>query len=222
MPRFSLYVFDAYGTLFDVHSAVGRHRAKIGAPADELSNLWRTKQLEYTWVRTLSGAYRDFRQITADALDFAAARFGGLRPDLREALLAAYETLDAYPDVRPALSRLRAAGAQTAILSNGSPEMLASAVKSAGVEDLFDACLSVHGLGAYKTAPSAYGLVADRFGIAPPEISFQSSNRWDVAGGTRFGFRATWINRSGAPDEYADLAPAATFRDLDEWIQSDV
>ncbi|HUZ66569.1 MAG TPA: haloacid dehalogenase type II [Beijerinckiaceae bacterium] len=222
MPHYALYVFDAYGTLFDVRSAVDKHRAMIGEEADRLSDLWRTKQLEYTWVRTLCGAYRDFRQNTADALDFASLRCGGLRPELREALLAAYETLDAYPDVHGALSRLRAAGAQTAILSNGSPEMLTSAVRSAGLEDLFDACLSVDALRAYKPAPSAYGLVAGRFGLAPKQVSFQSSNRWDVAGAARFGFRAVWINRTGAPDEYPDCAPGAVHRGLDELAQSDV
>ena len=214
MPAKSAYVFDAYGTLFDVHSAAARHRDAIGPRADELSALWRAKQLEYTWTRTLMGAYRDFRDLTAQALDFAAARCGGLPPGLRAALLASYETLDAYADVRPTLAALKAAGATTAILSNGTPDMLASAVASAGLGDVLDASLSIHELRTYKTAPAAYGLVERHLGVKPGAVSFQSSNRWDIAGAVKFGFRGAWINRTGQPDEYADLAPARVLTSL--------
>ena len=201
-----VYVFDAYGTLFDVHSAVARHRDAIGERADKLSDLWRTKQLEYTWTRSLMGSYRDFRLLTAEALDYAGARCGGLRADMRSELLAAYETLDAFPDAAPALASLKARGCATAILSNGSPAMLDNAVRSAGLAGLIDACLSVDAAKIYKTAPQAYQLTLDRFGVKPGEVSFQSSNRWDIAGAARFGFRTVWINRSGLPDEYSDLA----------------
>ena len=204
-PR--VYVFDAYGTLFDVHSAVARHRDAIGERADRLSDLWRTKQLEYTWTRSLMGAYRDFRALTAEALDHAAARCGGLADDLRTHLLSAYEALDAFPDAAPALAALKAAGHATAILSNGSPAMLDNAVRSADLAGLIDACLSVDAIQIYKTAPQAYQLALDRFGVKPGEVSFQSSNRWDIAGAARFGFHTVWINRSGLPDEYPDLAP---------------
>jgi 2-haloacid dehalogenase len=205
---FPLYVFDAYGTLFDVHSAVARHRESVGPQAERLSELWRTKQLEYTWTRSLMGAYRDFDRLTSDALDFAAARCGGISRQAREALLTAYETLDAYPDAAPALVRLRAKGARTVILSNGTPQSLARAVASAGLSALLDESLSVDPLRLFKTAPQAYQLVCARYAVKPEQVSFQSSNRWDVAGATKFGFRAQWINRSGAPDEYADLPPA--------------
>jgi len=214
MTTSSIYVFDAYGTLFDVHSAVARHRDAVGANAAQISDLWRVKQLEYTWTRTLMGAYRDFRELTAQALDFAAARHGGIGAGVRKSLLDAYETLDAYPDVKPALAALKASGAQTAILSNGTPDMLASAVASAGIGDLLDATLSIDEVAAYKTVPEAYELVVGQFGCKPREVSFQSSNRWDVAGAVKYGFRGVWINRTGQPGEYADLAPERTLPGL--------
>jgi 2-haloacid dehalogenase len=211
-----VYVFDAYGTLFDVHSAVARFKAEIGENADAISEMWRVKQLEYTWTRTLMGEYRDFRVLTAQALDYAAARFGGISADMRQRLLSGYERLDAYPDAAPALRALKEKGAQTAILSNGTSAMLESAVHSAGLTDLLDRILSVDAVARFKTATEAYALVDDAFGAKRDAISFQSSNRWDIAGAAKFGFRTVWINRAGHPDEYADLAPQATLRSLDE------
>ena len=207
MSAYKIFVFDAYGTLFDVHSAVARHRAAIGPHADRLSEIWRSKQLEYTWVLTLMETYRDFAALTEEALDFAAARCGGLAPETRAALLAAYQTLDAYPDVKPCLQALKAAGKKTAILSNGTPAMLAAAVQHAGLEGLIDATLSVDPIRTFKTAPEAYHLASYHFRVQPGEVSFQSSNRWDVAGAVRFGFRALWINRTAQPHEYAEFAP---------------
>lgn len=186
----------------------------MGPQAERLSELWRTKQLEYTWTRSLMGAYRDFDSLTRDALDFAAARCGGLSAPAREALLTAYETLDAYPDAATALAGLRARGAKTVILSNGTSASLARAVRSAGLEPLLEESLSVDPLGVFKTAPAAYELVCQHYGLGPEQVSFQSSNRWDVAGGTKFGFRALWINRTGAPDEYRDLPPAQVLDSL--------
>lgn len=211
-----LYVFDAYGTLFDVHSAAARHRDLIGPQAERLSELWRTKQLEYAWTRTLMVAYRDFDALTAEALDFAAARCGGISSEARKILLDAYEILDAFPDAAPALRSLRERGAKTVILSNGTPRALARAVASSGLGDLLDESLSADSLGRYKTAPEVYQMVGARYGVARDQVSFQSSNRWDVAGAARFGFRAIWINRTGAPDEYADLAPARVLSSLAE------
>ena len=205
MSDVSVYVFDAYGTLFDVHSAVARHRDEIGPQADRLSELWRSKQLEYTWTRTLMGAYLDFATLTEMSLDFAAQRCGGLAPSLRMKLLEAYRTLDAYPDVAPTLAALRAKGFATAILSNGTPALLQAAMTSAGLAGLIDACLSVDEIMTYKTAPEAYRMVLERFDIRPGQVSFQSSNRWDIAGGQRFGFHTVWVNRTGQPDEYPDL-----------------
>lgn len=210
----SVYVFDAYGTLFDVHAATARLGEAIGPQAGRLSELWRGKQLEYSWVRSLCGAYRDFWSLTEEALDWAIARTGPLAPDVRAGLLEAYRRLDAYPDVAPALTRLRAAGARTAILSNGSPEMLAAAVAGAGLGPLLDHVLSVEAAGVFKTDPRCYELATAALGVAPAEVSFQSSNRWDIAGATRFGFSCVWINRSGAPEEYADLPPARVVASL--------
>ena len=209
-----VYVFDAYGTLFDVHSAVARYREALGERAQALSDLWRVKQLEYTWTRSLMGQYRDFRALTAQALDFAGARLGGLSPNLRMQLLDAYETLDAFPDAAPALKALKARGCATAILSNGSPDMLENAMRSAGLAGLIDACLSVDSVKIFKTAPEAYQLAADHFGVSPRAISFQSSNRWDIAGAARFGFETVWVNRTGQPDEYADLPPGRILASL--------
>jgi 2-haloacid dehalogenase len=218
MPACAAYVFDAYGTLFDVHSAVGRYRDKIGPEADRMSEVWRTKQLEYTWVRTLMGAYRDFKALTEEALDFAAQRCGGLDPSVRTALLKAYEELDAFADVKPVLTKLKESGARIAILSNGTPAMLASAVASAGLSDLIEANISINEVRQFKTAPAAYALVSKRLGVAANEVSFQSSNRWDVAGAVKFGFEGVWINRTGAPDEYPDLAPTRVLSGLSELL----
>jgi 2-haloacid dehalogenase len=210
-----IYVFDAYGTLFDVHSAVARFKGEIGTHAEPMSEMWRVKQLEYTWTRTLMREYRDFRAVTAEALDYAAARFGGVSASLREKLLAAYERLDAYPEAVPALRKLKEKGATTAILSNGTSGMLKSAVQSAGLAGLIDRILSVDVVHRFKTAPETYALVDEAFGTTRDAISFQSSNRWDIAGATKFGFRTVWINRAGHPDEYADLPPSAILRSLE-------
>ena len=210
-----LYVFDAYGTLFDVNAAVLRHAADIGADARQLAELWRAKQLEYSWVRSLMGRTRDFWTLTGQALDVALARYGRPDPELRRRLLDAYAELDAYPDARPTLEALRARGARTAILSNGSAEMLSAAVAAADLGRHLDAVLSVEATGIFKTDPRAYDLVGARFGTQPSEVRFVSSNRWDVAGATAYGFRAFWINRTDQPDEYDDLPPVAVLGSLE-------
>ncbi|MEM0905921.1 MAG: haloacid dehalogenase type II [Pseudomonadota bacterium] len=206
----AVYVFDAYGTLFDVHAAVRAHAQAVGPDAATLSALWRTKQLEYTWTRALAGRYRNFWSLTADALDYAFAKVPSAPQSLRPALLDAYRTLDAYPEVIDVLTNLKNAGASTAILSNGAPNMLQMAVDAAGISALLDDVLSVDGLEVYKPLPVVYELVTTRFRVVPDAVSFQSSNRWDIAGATAFGFRTVWINRTGEPDEYADLPPGST------------
>ena len=204
--KYKVYAFDAYGTLFDVHSAAATFATRIGPQAPRLSEIWRNKQLEYTWVRTLTGAYKDFMSLTEQALDFAAAQTGGIDAQLRADLLKSYETLQAFDDVKPLLQSLRDAGAQTAILSNGTPGMLSAATTAAGISDLLDHSISVDEIGRFKTLPEVYALACARTGADPAEISFQSSNRWDIAGAKKFGFRTVWINRTGQPDEYLDLA----------------
>jgi 2-haloacid dehalogenase len=193
-------VFDAYGTLFDVHSAVTRLRARVGGQADALSQLWRTKQLEYTWLRALMGRHADFWQVTGDALDYALARTG-VDARVREPLMQAYRTLDAYPEVPDVLRRLRAGGLKTAILSNGEPKMLAAGAKSAGIADLLDAILTVEDVGIFKPHPKVYQLAVERLAVRSDQIAFQSSNAWDVSGAATFGLRAVWINRLGVPPE---------------------
>ena len=211
----NVYVFDAYGTLFDVHSAIARHADAIGPQAGRISETWRIKQIEYTWNYALMGRWRDFRDLTAAALDAAAAMHGDLPPGLRDKLIAAYEQLDAYPDVAPTLKAVRARGAKTAILSNGSREMLANGTRAAGLDDLLDAVISVDEVRIFKTSPAVYALVEARFGAKPSEVAFQSSNRWDVAGAKAFGFHVNWVNRTGKPDEYLDLPPDQVFETLD-------
>jgi 2-haloacid dehalogenase len=209
MPR--AFVFDAYGTLFDVHAAIGRHRAAAGADADRFSEIWRTKQLEYTWTLTLAGRYVDFWTLTERALDFTFARFPSVDKSLKPKLLDAYLELDAFPDARAALRDLKARGEATAILSNGTPKMLAAAVAAAKIE--LDAVLSVDAIRIYKPRPEVYALVTDHFQLAPQDIVFVSSNRWDVMGAQTFGFRTAWINRARMPDEY-EPAPSMTLSDL--------
>jgi len=194
-------VFDAYGTLFDVHSAVTRLKPEIGERADALSQLWRTRQLEYTWLRALMGRHTDFWQVTGDALDYALAATGVEAGPVRGRLMQAYRALDAYPEVPDVLRRLRAAGHRTAILSNGEPGMLGDAAASAGITDLLDALLSVEEVGVYKPHPTVYRLAVDRLGVRPDEIAFMSSNAWDICGAATFGLRPVWINRGGAPPE---------------------
>ncbi|WP_207480604.1 haloacid dehalogenase type II [Arenibaculum pallidiluteum] len=209
-----LAVFDAYGTLFDVHSAVRRHAAALGDGADGVSQLWRARQLEYAWIASLSGRYRDFWTLTGEALDFALAAHGIDDPALRASLMDAYLQLDPYPEVPGVLARLREAGVRTAILSNGSPMMLERAVKSAALGDLLDAVLSVDEVGAYKPDPRVYALACERLGVAPEAVAFQSSNAWDAAGAAAYGFRVHWINRSGQPREYAAMGPVLPLTDL--------
>jgi len=211
---YAAFVFDAYGTLFDVHAAVRRHAAKIGPDGQQISELWRTKQLEYSWIRALMGAYVDFRALTEQALDYALKRFPSADASLRDSLLEAYWELDCYPEVPSVLKQLKARGAKLAILSNGSPDMLESAVRNAALDTILDDVFSVDELRTFKTAPEVYEMVTTAYRLYPDAVSFQSSNRWDVAGATRFGFRTVWINRSGMPDEYADLSPSMVLPSL--------
>ncbi|HXQ84460.1 MAG TPA: haloacid dehalogenase type II [Xanthobacteraceae bacterium] len=208
------YVFDAYGTLFDVHAAIAQHRAEAGPDAERFSEIWRAKQLEYTWTLTLAGRYVDFWTLTERALDYTFSRVASVDPGLRPKLLEAYLRLDAFPDARAAVAALRARGLRTAILSNGSPRMLDTAVAASGMATLFDAVLSVDAVRVYKPRREVYTLVTDTFGIRPQEAVFVSSNRWDVMGAASFGFRAMWVNRASMPEEYADQPPMRVVPDL--------
>lgn len=213
---FNVYVFDAYGTLFDVHAAIARHRAVCGPDAERLSELWRTKQLEYSWTLTLAGRYEDFWTLTQRALDYALARFPSVPASVRTQLLDAYFTLDAFADSVPCLAALKSRGAQTAILSNGSPRMLSAAVAGAKLEALLDAVLSVDALRFYKPRPEVYAMVTQTLNVEVGDVAFVSSNRWDVMGAVEFGFVGIWVNRANMPDEYQGHAPSAVIGSLVE------
>jgi|SRR5690348_14222058 2-haloacid dehalogenase len=210
----SNFIFDAYGTLFDVHSAIARHRDKVGPDADRISAMWRTKQLEYSWTLTLAGHYADFWILTERALDYALAFAARADKSLKATLLDAYFKLDAFPDARVALKSLKAKGCKTGILSNGSPAMLKGAVEAARIGSDLDAVLSVDTLKMFKPRPEVYSLVIKEFRCRPADVTFVSSNRWDVMAGVSVGFRGLWVNRAKLPDEYADFAPARTLSDL--------
>jgi 2-haloacid dehalogenase len=210
----SIFIFDAYGTLFDVHAAIARHRDRAGPEADRVSAIWRTKQLEYTWTLTLAGHYADFWTLTERALDYALASIPSVDKSLKAALLDAYFKLDAFPDARAILRTLKGQGRKTGILSNGSPAMLKGAVDAAAIGGDLDAVLSVDVLKMFKPRPEVYRLVTDHFKCKPGDVAFVSSNRWDVMAGVSVGFRTFWINRTGLPNEYSDFPPAQTLNDL--------
>ncbi len=210
----SIFVFDAYGTLFDVHAAIARFRAEAGPDSDRMSEIWRSKQLEYTWTLTLAGHYADFWTLTERALDFSLARVSSVPKSLKPRLLEAYFKLDAFPDARAALRALKAKGHKTGILSNGSPNMLKGAVDGAGIGSDLDAVLSVDVLKMFKPRPEVYALVTDRYKCEPDDVTFVSSNRWDVMASVSVGFRGLWVNRSKMPDEYLDFPPKQVLSDL--------
>jgi 2-haloacid dehalogenase len=214
MSGAGVYVFDAYGTLFDVHAAIARHRTAAGPDAERFSEIWRVKQLEYAWTLTLAGHYADFWTLTERALDYAFDRVPTVTRALRTKLLDAYLTLDAFADARAALTELKARGQHIAILSNGTPHMLEAAVQASGIAPLCDAVLSVDVVRMYKPRPEVYALVTKRFGIEPDEVAFVSSNRWDIMGAASFGFRTVWVNRAPMPQEYPHQPPVHTVSNL--------
>lgn len=209
-------VFDAYGTLFDVHSPTAKVASEIGADADAVSRMWRQKQLEYTWLRSLMKDHADFRVVTRDALDYALAAHGVANADLADRMMDLYMMLDAYPDARPALEALKAAGLKTAILSNGSPDMLCAAVTSAGLDGVLDMSLSVEDVGVFKPDSRVYQLAVDRLGVQQrSEICFVSTNGWDAAGAAHFGFSVVWMNRFGLEIERLPGRPKHIIEGLD-------
>jgi len=212
-------VFDAYGTLFDVHSAVGAHSARLGPQSNAVSVTWRSKQLEYTWLRSLMGRHADFWQVTGDALDFALESHGidiqaAIQSGLREALMQAYLKLLPYPEVATTLDKLRRRGTRMAILSNGSPAMLEAAVENAQLQGMFEAVFSVESVGIYKPDPRVYQMAVDQLALPREQILFLSSNGWDNSGAKSFGFRTVWVNRAGAPLERLGSEPDAIVEDL--------
>ena len=207
-------VFDAYGTLFDFNSAAERCRDVLGDKADELSALWRSKQLQYTWLRGMMGKHKPFREVTGDALDFSLQTLNVDDPALRDRLMDLYDHIQAFPEVPEMLRALKKAGIATAILSNGSPDMLDAAVRHTGIGGDLDAVLSVEAVGVYKPHPSVYELPAQQFGVSLPEISFQSSNAWDAVAAATFGMRVVWCNRYGQQRERLTAQPDVEIKTL--------
>ncbi len=197
-------VFDAYGTLLDVNAAMAGKAARLGERWPALAAAWRAKQLEYTWVRSLTGAahHEDFWLCTRDALDVVLAQHGIADAALAQDLMEAYRTLPAFPEVPAVLRAIRERGVYTAILSNGTPGMLAAAVEAAGIAALLDEVLSVEAVGVFKPDPRVYRLATRQFGCTPDRIVFVSGNAWDAQAAHAFNMRVVRVNRTGAPDEY--------------------
>jgi len=216
LPGIRACVFDAYGTLFDYASAAAGCREAFGERLAPLTTLWRDKQLQYTWLRALQGRHADFWQVTGDALDFALETLGLDDPPLRTRLMELYLSLDVFPEVPAMLQRLKAAGLKTAILSNGSPQMLDAVVKKAGIAEFLDVVLSVELVGVYKPNPKVYQLAVDRLAIPAGAISFQPSNAWDAYAASAFGMRVVWCNRYGQRPERLPGKPDSEIASLGE------
>jgi 2-haloacid dehalogenase len=213
-----IFVFDAYGTLFDVHSAVRENAASLGDKAERVSELWRAKQLEYTWIysrvdRSHGFVMSPFREVTLQSLHYAL-KMCGLDVALAPPILGSYQALAPFAEVPAALQRLKASGAQLSILSNADTDMLEDLVLNASLDGVFDYLISARAAGTFKPSPRVYALTTEVFSCAPDAITFVSSNRWDIAGAKAFGFKTIWVNRSAAPDEYLELAADQIVLDL--------
>ena len=208
-------VFDAYGTLFDVHSAASRYQVRLGLHAQALSKMWRSKQLEYTWLRSLMNCYVDFWEVTQDSLDYALEYQGIDDKSLRKDLLRAYYELSCYPEVPDSLSKLKQMGLGTAILSNGSRKMLEAGVRNSKLGKVLDSIISVDSIEIFKPSPKVYQLATDQLGCNTEEILFFSSNAWDVSGASTFGFKTIWVNRFAQATERLPGTPIMEINTLD-------
>lgn len=208
-----LFAFDAFGTLFDVHSAARAHAAALGEVWPRLSEIWRGKQLEYSWIRAGLGSHIRFEEVTRQGLDYALTVLG-LPLKLADDILPAYRRLDAFPEVPDVLAKLKANGARLAVLSNGDADVLSDLIGHAQLDGLFDAVISVATAGTFKPNARVYAQLCDAFDAEAEDIAFLSSNRWDIAGASSFGLSPIWVNRTGQPDEYLDLPPQRVIADL--------
>lgn len=212
-------VFDAYGTLFDMTTPVRRQAAKLGSEGTRLAEIWRDKQLQYTWLRSMMHRHTDFWSITCDSLDYALTAVGRQNDaELRKDLLDAFFTLDAYPDAALTLRLLKENGFTRGILSNGTPAMLERAVAGAGLGDLVTTVMSVEAVGCYKPDPTVYRHAVQRLDIPPERILFISGNSWDAAGAASYGLRTVWINRLDAPTERLEVQPTVILKSLGELV----
>jgi 2-haloacid dehalogenase len=209
-------VFDAYGTLFDIHAPTAAIADELGDNAQSLSDMWRAKQLQYTWLRSLMDAYTDFWRVTGDGLDYALAAHDIDNPDIRQRLMDLYLTLDAYPDAIATLQKLKKAGYATGILSNGSLDMLTAAVNNSGLAKQLDEVMSVEDVGIFKPSARVYQMAVDRMGVLPRQICFVSANAWDASGAADFGFQVAHLNRFGQPAEKLPGVPKAVMTSLSD------
>jgi 2-haloacid dehalogenase len=223
-PKVKAIAFDAYGTLFDVYSVFALAEKLYPGQGSAISQLWRTKQIEYTWLRTMSGTYKPFWEVTQDGLTFTIKKLGlELTPEKKRALMEQYLKLDAFPENLDALQALKTMGIPMAILSNGNPAMLDAAVKSSKMEGIFDAILSVDSVKRFKTVPDVYRLGVDHFKVSAPDIVFVSSNSWDAVGAAWFGYTTFWVNRANNPPEELGVQVAGegkTLSDLVAFVKS--
>jgi 2-haloacid dehalogenase len=221
IPNIKACVFDAYGTLFDFASAARACSDALGDNVDRVTALWRDKQIQYTWLRAAQGRHSDFWQVTGDALDFTLETLNLSDARLRDRLMSLYLALEPFPEVRDVLVKLKSAGLGTAILSNGTPQMLGAIVSAAKLDSLVDAVLSVEEIGVFKPHPKVYQIACDRLQLAPAAISFQSSNAWDAHAASAFGMRVVWCNRYGQRRERLPGAPdreVTSLADLPELV----
>ena len=217
MKNIKAIIFDAYGTLFDVNSAAEKCKDKIGAKWEGFANFWRTTQLEYTWLRSLMGRYKDFWQITEDSLDKSMKTFN-IDASMKNELLNLYKVLSPYKEVSETLKKLKEMNFKLAILSNGTPSLLKELVESNNLDDLFDDLFSVEEVGIYKPNSKVYDLPIKKYKIKNNEVAFLSANTWDVSGGGNYGFHSIWVNRNNNIFDNLDYKPTHQVKNLSELI----
>ena len=210
-------VFDAYGTLFDVNSAVEKSKDKIGNKWENFANFWRTTQLEYTWLRSLMKKHKNFWQITEDSLDKSMETFQ-IDKSLRNNLLSLYKELSPYPEVKNVLENLKKKSFKLAILSNGTPELLNHLVKSSNLENLFDDIFSVEEVKIYKPDPKVYDIPVNKYKVTKGEITFLSANTWDVSGAGNYGYNSIWVNRNNSVFDKLDYKPKNEVKNLKQLL----
>ncbi|WP_297635651.1 haloacid dehalogenase type II [uncultured Clostridium sp.] len=219
LKNIKICVFDAYGTLFDVHSASLKFKDSIGANYEAFSNLWREKQLEYSFLREIMNNYTDFLNVTKDALNYACNTFNISNDTLKNNLINSYMELSAYTEVKQTLSTLKNNGIKLAILTNGSYSMINKAVISSGLNTLLDDVISVEELQIFKPNQKVYNMVLNKFNVSINEVAFFSSNGWDIMGATKFGFRTFWVNRLNKPVEESEFKPFSILHSLSDIIE---
>lgn len=216
MSNIKVCVFDAYGTLFDFNSAVNKYKKRLGPNYEEFSKIWRSKQLEYSFLREIMNSYKDFFEVTKDALNYTMEIFNIVDKQLEEDLMETYLKLDSYEEVSEFMKLLKEKAVKKVILSNGSKDMLNSAIKSAKLEKEIDEAISVEEIGAFKPNKKVYEIIINKYKVSKEEVVFFSSNGWDIAGATNYGFKTIWINRNNLPVEKLDNKPTAIVSSLKE------